>query len=129
VEMIFKAKHFVKKILAMVGLFHPSLGVKISGRSKADIIVEHKTPELKVFIETGTFKGDMIGMVGSHFDMVYSIELDNGLYKKARERFFEKENVKLFVGDSAVELKKILVKLNEPALFWLDAHAPRRTYL
>jgi len=82
----------------------------------------HKTPKLQVFVETGTFRGDMLERVGDHFRVIYSIELDKGLYEKALKRFQGRGHVRLLCGNSALEIKRVLAELNEPALFWLDAH-------
>lgn len=117
-----KLKYFIKKILAAVDLFHPSLGIKISPEAKAIIILEYKTPEIKVFVETGTYKGWMIDKMKNYFETIYSIELDTSLYDQALKRFGGRDKIELLHGDSAVEIKKILEKLDEPALFWLDAH-------
>lgn len=115
-------KHYIKKILATIGLYHPALGVKISSEAKACIILKNKTTNIKIFVETGTETGWMIDRVGDQFEKVCSIELDGTLHQKAIEHFQGKEYIKLLHGDSAVEIKKVLSELDEPALFWLDAH-------
>ena len=115
-------KHYIKKIFAWIGFLHPSLGIKISQEAKAVIVLEYKTPRLKTFIETGTHEGWMIDRVGDQFEKVYSIELDETLYQRARERFQKKGHIKLLHGDSAMKIKEVLAELNEPTLFWLDAH-------
>lgn len=120
--MFKRVKQIVKEILAFFGLYNISSGVKISGEEKAAIILEHKTPELKIFVETGTRHGDMIEMVGSHFEKTYSIELDPELYRKARERFDGRGDVTLIEGDSGEAISTVLAEIHEPALFWLDAH-------
>lgn len=120
--MLIQIKFLIKKLLASIGLFHPSLGIKISPEAKATIILEHKTPKLRVFVETGTHKGWMIEKMIDHFEKIYSIELDPSLYNQALERFKGQNKIELLYGNSAMEIKKILAKLDEPALFWLDAH-------
>jgi hypothetical protein len=119
-----RLKYLIKKILASLGLYHPSLKIKISSERKGAIILEHQKPGVRVFVETGTYRGDMIDRVGNRFEKIYSIELDEDLYDKAKQRFENRKNINLLQGDSAVEIKKILELLKEPALFWLDAHAP-----
>lgn len=118
----YNAKYFVKKLLASAGLMHPALGIKIGPEEKTAILLAHKTPALNVFVETGTEHGGMIERLQPHFQKIYSVELDENLYQKARERFRDKNMVHLLRGDSAVEIKKVLAELHEPALFWLDAH-------
>lgn len=116
-------KHLIKKILAAVGLYHPSLGIKINPEEKASILLQHQTPNIKIFVETGTEEGWMIEKMSGYFEKIYSIELDISLYNQVRERFKGQGNIKLLRGDSAVEIERVLEELKEPALFWLDAHA------
>ncbi len=42
---------------------------------------------LKTFIETGTYRGDMVDAMRPYFDQIYSIELGKKLYRQARRRF------------------------------------------
>jgi hypothetical protein len=77
---------------------------------------------LRVFVETGTFAGDMIDAVKRCFDRVVSIELDPGWHARAVDRFRNDRHVSLLHGDSGVRLQEVLASLKEPALFWLDAH-------
>jgi hypothetical protein len=77
---------------------------------------------LQVFIETGTFAGDMIDAVKRRFQRIVSIELDPAWHARAVERFRSDAHVTLLHGDSGVRLKEVLASLTEPALFWLDAH-------
>jgi hypothetical protein len=77
---------------------------------------------LRVFVETGTFAGDMIDAVKRRFQRIVSIELDPGWHARAVERFRSDTHVSLLQGDSGVRLKEVLASLTEPALFWLDAH-------
>ena len=74
------------------------------------------------FIETGTYKGDMINAVKNIFKKIYSIELSPELFREAKKRFSETNNIDLHCGDSGMLLKKILMEIKTPTLFWLDAH-------
>jgi hypothetical protein len=76
----------------------------------------------RVFVETGTFAGEMIDAVLWRFDRIYSIELDDRWYARAVDRFRGRPHVTLLHGDSSTRLAEILAGLREPALFWLDAH-------
>jgi len=76
----------------------------------------------KVFIETGTFHGDMTSAVARRFERVISIELDDQLFHLALRRFRRWPNVHLFHGDSAIALPRVLASIFEPCVFWLDAH-------
>jgi len=78
--------------------------------------------ELKILIETGTYYGDMVEAMKSDFNQIYSIELSEELYRKAKKRFDGEENVRIINGDSGVELGKLVAMINDSALFWLDGH-------
>ncbi|KKL97304.1 hypothetical protein LCGC14_1835830 [marine sediment metagenome] len=53
---------------------------------------------------------------------IYSIELDEAFYRNARKKFANNNHILILFGDSPVQLKKILPKIDKPCLFWLDAH-------
>lgn len=80
----------------------------------------------EIFIETGTYVGNGLNSaLNSGYDKCYSIEIHNHLYEKAKKRFSEKitsGKVKLFCGDSSLIFNYILLGLDKPATFWLDAH-------
>jgi hypothetical protein len=75
-----------------------------------------------VFVETGTYKGDMVYAMVPCFREVYTIELDNVLFENACRRLACHSNVHMMCGDSAEVLGEILQQVQEPVLFWLDAH-------
>lgn len=77
---------------------------------------------LKVLVETGTFYGDMVEAMKSHFDQIYSIELSQNLCAKAQNRFKGLQHIEVIQGDSGIELKNLMAKINRPTLFWLDGH-------
>ncbi|MBU0571100.1 MAG: hypothetical protein KJ995_08305 [Candidatus Omnitrophica bacterium] len=77
---------------------------------------------LKILVETGTFYGDMVEAMKGVFDRLYTIEIDEELYEKAKKRFKGVRHIELIHGDSGVELMNLMNKINEPALFWLDGH-------
>jgi predicted O-methyltransferase YrrM len=77
---------------------------------------------LRVFVETGTYLGDMVEAMRHSFDRIYSIELSEELFLMARKRFARARHVEIIHGDSGIELGRIVPKLQQPALFWLDGH-------
>lgn len=77
---------------------------------------------VKTLIETGTYLGDMVNSAKETFSSIYSIELNKNLYKAARKRFVNFPHIKIIFGDSKIILQNILNNINEPCLFWLDAH-------
>lgn len=82
-------------------------------------VTSHRTP---VFIETGTFLGNMVQFIADTGVQCHSIEIDEGLHARAKELLSSRSNVRLILGDSAQELPKLIAKLNTPATFWLDGH-------
>jgi hypothetical protein len=73
-------------------------------------------------IETGTAYGDMVYALKDVFTEIYSIELGDALYQRARERFAVLPHVHIFHGDSATILPQLLASIDKPCLFWLDGH-------
>ena len=73
-------------------------------------------------VETGTYEGEMVEAMRTHFAKVYSVELSPEHFKRAAERFAAHENVEIIFGDSALMLPDVLMDITEPALFWLDGH-------
>jgi hypothetical protein len=76
----------------------------------------------RVFIETGTFRGDTVEAVRLHFDRICSIDLGQKLFEDARARFSAFPRITILQGDSGEILSTYLEKINEPCLFWLDGH-------
>jgi hypothetical protein len=106
-----------------------------------------------VFIETGTFKGGVPQMMlddgtFNQWKKIYTIELNEEMCKIASKRYSLYEEGKPFdrdtdekdetfngrkeffdgklvlvQGDSAEKLNEVLSEINEPCVFWLDAHA------
>jgi len=77
---------------------------------------------INIFIETGTYLGNTVNAVKRNFKEIYSIELNKVLYLKARQKFIKEKHINVILGDSSENLPDILSKINEPCLFWLDAH-------
>lgn len=75
-----------------------------------------------VFVETGTFYGDMLVALASDFERLYSIELHGGLAKRAARRFARDARIEIIAGDSSVRLEPLLQSLARPCVIWLDGH-------
>ena len=92
-----------------------------------DLLAQFINP---VFIETGTYQGNTVQKaVELGFETIYSIEVDPALHAKAVERFSGAPNVHLLCGDTIEVLPQILRELDQPATFWLDAHAISPQYV
>jgi hypothetical protein len=76
---------------------------------------------LKTLVETGTYYGEMVAAMKSRFERIYSIDLVPALAERATRKFARYPHIRIFCGDSRVEMPKVLALLNGPALFWLDA--------
>ena len=87
------------------------------------VLNKYKNP---YFVETGTGSGDCVRLaIATGFEKVFSVELDPDRQEKNISKFKDfiaKGRVVLMIGDSILELPKILDQLDKPATFWLDAH-------
>lgn len=90
---------------------------------KQRIVVGHmRHYGLKVFVETGTFLGDMIKAVINCAAEIHSVEIEKSLFDQAKKQFREHGHVAIHHGDSAIALPQLLSSLRGPCLFWLDGH-------
>lgn len=90
---------------------------------KQQIILEYKQKYgHTIFIETGTYLGDMINAQKKNFSKLISIELSTSLFEQAQKRFHKNKHICIFQGDSTTVLPNILPSINKPAIFWLDGH-------
>jgi hypothetical protein len=77
---------------------------------------------IQIFIETGTYLGDMVDAMKNSFEHIYSIEINPNLFRAAKQRFQHVRRVSIILGDSGEVLKSLLPTLNQTCLFWLDGH-------
>ena len=90
---------------------------------KQNVLMEYSDKYgLNVLVETGTYFGDMVEAMKDCFHRIYTIELDQRLFRHAKKRFVSAKHVKIIHGDSGEELGKVIKKINQPILFWLDGH-------
>lgn len=86
------------------------------------IIKEYNT---KVLFETGTWKGDSVEYaLNKGFTKILSTEIISEIAISASKRFSQYDKVKIINSPSTDGLELYLQELNEPVLFWLDAHYP-----
>lgn len=77
----------------------------------------------RIFVETGTLSGQSVkNALDVGYATAYSIELSDYNYKVSAKNVGGRPGAKLIFGSSAVELPKLIKKINEPCVFWLDAH-------
>jgi hypothetical protein len=77
---------------------------------------------IRVFIETGTYLGDMVAAVSCYFDRIYSIELSEDLFSQAIKKFGGYKHITIIHGDSFQVIPEILKHIYLPCLFWLNGH-------
>jgi hypothetical protein len=82
--------------------------------------------DIRVFVETGTYLGEMAAAVCNDFDRIYSIELSEDLFKHAAKKFAGHHHITILHGDSFQVLPEILRQIDIPCLFWLDGHYSSR---
>lgn len=77
---------------------------------------------IHVLIETGTYLGTMVSSTKNIFRKIYTIELDKKLHDRAKNKFKKYHSIEVIHGDSGKMLAKVLRKIDQPCIFWLDAH-------
>jgi len=75
-----------------------------------------------VAIETGTYEGASTAVLASMFPEVVTIERDPDVLRRAEVPLAAHGNVTVVHGDSGACLAEVLADVDQPALFWLDAH-------
>lgn len=82
--------------------------------------------EHRVFVETGTYRGDGIqSALDAGFNLIVSIDIDADSREFCKSRFTPEQRtgrIYLHTDDTAVNLWEYINEINEPILFWLDAH-------
>lgn len=81
-----------------------------------------KKNNIKNFVETGTYLGDTTNSLSNYFDKIFTFEITEELVNLARKRFENKPHIEVIHGDSGIELKNILNKIDNKTIFWLDGH-------
>jgi hypothetical protein len=80
----------------------------------------------KVFIETGTYKGETCRLVSPHFEKVRTIEIFEPLYHEALASFKAwdgaYDNIQAHLGDSVDVLPRLYDDYKDGAVFYIDAH-------
>jgi hypothetical protein len=115
-------KSHLLNIVRKFDLYH-YLKYKENHQKKQNFLLDlQRKFSLDTLIETGTYLGDMVFAMKSHFKHIFSIELSEDLFKSAEKRFKDEKNITILNGNSLDLLSKILSTIDKPCLFWLDAH-------
>lgn len=92
------------------------------GAPRALIKQLRETFDVSTFVETGTHLGETSAWASNVFRQVITVEGSEDYHREAKQRHADRTNIEFLLGDSRTRLAEILQRLNEPALFWLDAH-------
>lgn len=76
----------------------------------------------RVFVETGTHRAETTVWAAGIFERVYTIEGFAPLHDEAVRQHGQLRNVRFLCGDSRTLLHEVVREIDEPAIFWLDAH-------
>ncbi|MDP1849437.1 MAG: hypothetical protein Q8K79_16730 [Solirubrobacteraceae bacterium] len=76
----------------------------------------------RVFVEAGTYLGDTVEFFSHRVARVISVELHDGLFERAAERFAGVPNVDIQHGDALELVPAIVAGLADAPLVWLDGH-------
>jgi hypothetical protein len=99
------------------------MGIVTLGPPEDVVIKLAKLNNCSVFVETGTFRGETARWASKHFDIVYTIERAENIYKLYRKELQQLKNVKSLLGDSREILPLVLKEVDDKkAVFWLDGH-------
>jgi hypothetical protein len=79
--------------------------------------------DLSTLVETGTFEGESTLYAAERFDRVVTIDICVDHHAVANARCAGHRNIEFNIGDTRVVLPAVVASLDQPALFWLDAHA------
>jgi len=82
-----------------------------------------KNYKFEVFVETGSFYGQMIGAIQNEFIKIISIEIYKPLFELNNLYYKNSKKVTIYSGDSSQVLPNIMSDINHKSvLFWLDGH-------
>lgn len=99
--------------------------------SPATPIYKRKTVEsyaqkysCNIFVETGTYLGEMIEYQERNFEKIFSIEIADLFYNFSTKRLKKKKKISIVKGNSGTELGMLLKQfsVDDRILFWLDGH-------
>lgn len=85
-------------------------------------MLEQHALQCTTFVETGTFMGETIENVKTHFARVETVEVKDTFHQRAVQRFRADAHVTCHLGDSLRMLGDICDTLESPTCFWLDGH-------
>ncbi len=95
----------------------PGLAPAFFNELREPEVLEH----YPVFVETGTYLGHTIFAMESLFKELHTIEIQPDLHARAQNRY-SGDKIHFHLGDSAYRLPRIVKRLHDPTIFFLDGH-------
>lgn len=85
----------------------------------------------KIFVETGTYRGQGVeAAIKCKYERIISFEIDTETQELNKIKFKNNDNIILITGSSADDcFKNEISKLEEDAVFWLDAHQMHKGFV
>lgn len=77
--------------------------------------------EYTTFIETGTLNGETILHLEPYFDNLYTIEISELYYNKAKS-LYNGNKIRFILGDSSHVFANLLPNISDKCIFFLDGH-------
>ncbi len=78
--------------------------------------------KIGTFVETGTNRAETAAWASGQFEQVYTVEAYEPLHQQAVEKYGDRKNIHFLKGDSREHIRSLIHQLQDPAIFWLDAH-------
>ena len=76
---------------------------------------------LRVFVETGTYLGATTVIARRVFPLVHTVEVSEALYRRA-VALHHAPGIHFHLGDSRAFVARLALEIEEPAVWFLDAH-------
>lgn len=118
-EIILPVLHRLEIYSWQIRKKHPPVPQLIKHKIIRDLADKYS---IKTLVETGTYLGNMINTNKNYFEKIFTIELNKKLYWRAKRKFVKYKHIIVKQGDSARLLPYILKMIQNPVIFWLDAH-------
>jgi len=96
-----------------MGVFEIKLLYQVTNNTKT---------KFNTVIETGTCLGYSTERFCYYFNNVHTIDIQESLYLKAKEKFSTNPKVHCYLGDSPAVIRDLATTITDPVLFFLDAH-------
>ena len=104
----------------MIQIHLSKMGGSLTELEIIKILSKYPTVKPKIFIETGTYKGETARIASRIFETVHTIEIKRELYEEAQRLNRGITNINYYLGDSLKILPEI--SRSETTFYFLDAH-------